>query len=169
MSGNLEDKIKYSFRDYSGYATIESGERQGTKQIWIYNGRRYLLERGYPGYYYKKPHQIAAEFKTLVDRDFPYDRGGRLPPEPTPLENFEGTIYHNEEAYIEGKEAFKNMKTVDRVLDVKSEVGEKEMNSWNKAAGLDRSKIRTVARIPIVLVAIAIGVLGYFLFAGRKG
>jgi hypothetical protein len=43
------------------------------------------------------------------------------------------------------------------------------MEMQNKAAGLDRAKIKSIAKAPIVLIAIAIGVIGYFLFAGRRG
>lgn len=42
------------------------------------------------------------------------------------------------------------------------------MKECDKAAGLDKSKIGTIKNLPIVLVAIAIGVLGYFLFGRQK-
>jgi len=44
-----------------------------------------------------------------------------------------------------------------------------EMENYDKAAGLDKSKIGTVKNLPIVLVAIAIGVLVYFLFGRQRG
>jgi hypothetical protein len=58
---------------------------------------------------------------------------------------------------------------VSDLLNVKSEVGERAMETQNKAAGFDAAKIKTIVKAPIVLVAIAIGVLGWFLFAGRRG
>lgn len=43
-----------------------------------------------------------------------------------------------------------------------------KIKDYDKAAGLGWSKIKTVGRLPIVLVAIAIGVLGYFLFGNIR-
>ena len=58
---------------------------------------------------------------------------------------------------------------VSKLLNVESEVGERAMEARDKAAGLNAAKIKTIAKAPIVLVMVAIGVLGWFLFAGRKG
>jgi len=49
------------------------------------------------------------------------------------------------------------------------EAHERSMKAYDKAAGLGKSKISTVKNLPIVLVAIAIGVLGYFLFGKQRG
>jgi hypothetical protein len=58
---------------------------------------------------------------------------------------------------------------VSKLLNVESVVGERAMEARDKAAGLNAAKIKTIAKAPIVLVMIAIGVIGYFLFAGRRG
>ena len=108
MAGNLEDKIKYGLREYDGYASIESGGRAGTKQKWYYKGKLFMLERGSPGYYYKKPHQILREFKELIDIAFPYDSGAREAPPPTPLEKYEGTIYVEPKHYEDAKREYEH-------------------------------------------------------------
>jgi len=58
-------------------------------------------------------------------------------------------------------------KAVSDLLNVSGE-GEKPMKAYDKAAGLDKSMVSTVKNLPIVLVAIAIGVLGYFLFGKQR-
>ena len=57
------------------------------------------------------------------------------------------------------------MKTAPEAEKYMGEEEIKEMREYNKAAGLDKSKIDTIAHLPIVLVAIAIGVL--VLWLGR--
>jgi len=66
-----------------------------------------------------------------------------------------------------GKLAPEAEKMVDNLINVSGK-GEKPMEVYDKAAGLDKSKISTVKNLPIILVAIAIGVLGYFLFGKQR-
>jgi hypothetical protein len=162
MAGNIEDKAKYALREYD--------VRRGGGCDWYVSGVTGREEKFtscvYDQWGANSPAKVVRVLKEKVLASGMQPKGYVVPP--SPLEKFEGTIYDRPEDLRIGKEEYK-MEAVSDVLNVKSEVGERAMETWNKAAGLDRAKIRTIAKAPIVLIAIAIGVLGWFLFAGRRG
>ena len=163
MAGNIADKArwalsKYNVRRGGGCDWYVSGA-DGVEQKFI----SCVYERGSPN----SPAKVVRVLKEKVLASGLRPKGWVAPP--TPLEKYEGTLYENVSDYRIGKEEYKMGKAVDSALDIKSVIGEKPMEIQNKAAGLDRAKIKTIAKAPIVLVMIAIGVLGYFLFAGRRG
>jgi hypothetical protein len=162
MSGNIEDKAKYALREYD--------VRRGGGCDWYVSGVTGREEKFtscvYDQWGANSPAKVVRVLKEKVLASGMQPKGYIVPP--SPLEKFEGTIYKEPTDYRIGKEEYK-MEAVSNVLNVKSEGEEEPMESWDKAAGLDRAKIKSIAKAPIVLVMIAIGVLGYFLFAGRRG
>ena len=151
MAGNISDKAKYALREYdvrrgggcdwyvSGYDGVEHKLQSCVYDQWGANSPAKVVR-------VLKEQVLAAGIKPK----------SYVPP-PTALEEYEGTLYKNEVVYGAGKEEYE--KAVSDALDVKHMEGTNIMNDQNKAAGLDKSKISTVAHLPIVLVAIAIGVL----------
>ena len=160
MSGNIEDKCKYALHEYdvrrgggcdwyvTGYDGVEHKLQSCVYDKWGANSPGCVV------------NTLVHEVRVAGIKPKSY-----VPP-PTPLEEYEGTLY-DLGGVQEAKVAYE--KAVIENLDVRKMEAVKEMENQDKAAGLGASKIRTVAHLPIVLVAIAIGVLGYFLFAGRRG
>jgi hypothetical protein len=163
MAGNIEDKAKYALKDYE--------VRRGGGCTWYVSGVTGREEKFtsclYDQWGANSPAKVVRVLKEKVLASGMQPKSYVAPP--SPLEKFEGTLYDRPDDLRIGKEEYKMGEAVDRTLDVKSGIGEKAMNMENKAAGLDRAKIKTIAKAPIVLVVIAIGVIGYFLFAGRRG
>lgn len=163
MVGNIEDKAKYALKGYD--------VSRGGGCTWYVSGATGREEKFtscvYDQWGANSPAKVVRVLKEKVLASGMQPNGYVVPP--SPLEKFEGTLYERPEDLRIGKEEYKMGEAVDRTLDVKSEVGEKSMHPWNRAAGLDRAKIKTISKAPIVLVMIAIGVIGYFLLAGRRG
>jgi hypothetical protein len=163
MAGNMEDKAKYALWGYD--------VRRGGGCDWYVSGVTGREEKFtscvYDQWGANQPAKVVRVLKEKVLASGMQPKGYVVPP--SPLEKFEGTLYDRPDDLRIGKEEYKMGEAVDRTLDVKSVTGEKPMEMQNKAAGLDRAKIKSIAKAPIVLIAIAIGVIGYFLFAGRRG
>jgi len=147
MSGNVADKARYALREYD--------VRRGGGCDWYVKGA-YGIEQKFTSCVYEhgmanSPAKVVRVLKEAVLASSLRPKGYVEPP--TSLEKFEGQLYdtHEPRDYQEAKEVYEVEKAVE------------------KAAGLDRSKISTVKNLPIILVAIAIGVLGYFLFGKQRG
>jgi len=147
MSGNVEDKAKYALR---GYDVV-----RGSGCDWYVTGA-YGVEQRFTSCVYDRwgansPSKVVRVLREAVLASSLRPKGYVEPP--TSLEKFEGQLYdaHEPRDYKEAKEVYEVEKAVE------------------KAAGLDRSKVSTVKNLPIILVAIAIGVLGYFLFGKQRG
>jgi len=146
MAGNIADKARYALPEYD--------VRRGGGCDWYVKGA-YGLEQKFTSCVYERgsansPAKVVRVLREAVLASDLRPKGYVKPA--TPLETFEGQLYdaHEPRDYKEAKEVYEVEKAVE------------------KAAGLDRSKIRTIKNLPIVLVAIAIGVLGYFLFAKQR-
>lgn len=158
MAGNIEDKAKYALREYD--------VRRGSGCDWYvsgYDGVEHRLQSCvYDQWGANHPAKVVRILKEKV-LEAGIKPKTHVPP-PTPLEKYEGTVYEAEESkYEAGKAEFE--KAVSDALDVKHMEGTNKMEVQDKAAGLDASKVGTLLHLPIVLVAIAIGVL--VLWLGR--
>lgn len=139
MGGNIADKARYALRDYE--------VRRGAGCTWYVSGANGREEKFrscvYEGGRANSPGKVVRVLKEQVLASGLVPKGVVVPP--SPLEKFEGELYTNPIDYREAKEVYEMEKGVE------------------KAAGLDRSKIKTISKAPLILVAIAIGVLVYLL------
>ena len=139
MAGNIADKARYALQGYD--------VRRGSGCDWYVSGATGQEEKFiscvYDRWGANSPTKVGRILKEQALASGMQPKSYIAPP--SPLEKFEGELHTNPIDYREAKEVYEMEKGVE------------------KAAGLDRAKIKTISKVPLILVAIAIGVLIYWL------